>query len=69
MCTWKHARAYDKFDWLRGKGSTGSSFTGPTADHTKGDSTGMSLVYLLILLPYQKYRLIKSYYYLWTELL
>lgn len=33
-------KGVDKFDWLLGKGSTGSSFTGPSNDHTKGDSTG-----------------------------
>ena len=41
LCTWQHVKGKDKFDWLIGKGSTGSSFTGPSTDHTKGDSTGM----------------------------
>ena len=27
----------DKFDWTRNKGSTSSSSTGPSADHTTGN--------------------------------
>lgn len=37
MCTWKNLRN-DDFDWLIGSGGTGTSFTGPSSDHTKGAS-------------------------------
>ncbi|GFR70367.1 MAM and LDL-receptor class A domain-containing protein 2-like, partial [Elysia marginata] len=31
---------YDDFDWLRATGSTNSSYTGPTSDHTYGTMSG-----------------------------
>ena len=30
----------DQFDWIRNRGSTGSSGTGPASDHTTGTSKG-----------------------------
>jgi len=44
LCTWSHVKSGDKFDWLIGKGGTNTQFTGPLADHTKGDSTGLFVV-------------------------
>jgi hypothetical protein len=40
LCTWTNARSGDDFDWLTGTGQTSSQFTGPTADHTRGDANG-----------------------------
>lgn len=40
LCTWSHVKGLDKFDWLLGKGSTQSQFTGPKSDHSKGDLSG-----------------------------
>ncbi|KAK7473655.1 hypothetical protein BaRGS_00035133, partial [Batillaria attramentaria] len=34
LCTWVNIKSGDQFDWLRGKGQTGSQFTGPDFDHT-----------------------------------
>lgn len=36
MCTWTNLKD-DVFDWSRAQGPTGSSATGPTNDHTKGN--------------------------------
>lgn len=30
----------DDFDWMRGRGTTKTKGTGPSIDHTKGDTTG-----------------------------
>ena len=38
FCTWKQVRNTDQFDWTRQAGSTASSSTGPSADHTTGTS-------------------------------
>ena len=35
-CTWVNADREDTFDWLVGSGSTPSSHTGPSTDHTTG---------------------------------
>ena len=35
LCTWTQDKT-DKFDWTRKLGSTASSGTGPSADHTTG---------------------------------
>lgn len=39
-CSWSNTQQGDDFDWLRSKGVTGTSFTGPSVDHTKGTSQG-----------------------------
>ena len=36
FCTWKQD-TNDQFDWSRQRGSTASSSTGPSADHTTGN--------------------------------
>ncbi|KAK7098916.1 hypothetical protein V1264_003131 [Littorina saxatilis] len=38
-CTWSNVGG-DDFDWLRGSGSTPSRYTGPSVDHTQGDTSG-----------------------------
>lgn len=40
MCTWTNPGGIDDFDWLLGKGSTGTTYTGPAADHTLGNASG-----------------------------
>ena len=40
MCSWRNLRN-DNFDWLIGRGSTSSRYTGPSVDHTKGDLSGL----------------------------
>lgn len=42
LCTYTndHSGA-DNFDWVRHKGRTSSSGTGPTTDHTKGSALGI----------------------------
>ncbi|XP_078334103.1 MAM and LDL-receptor class A domain-containing protein 1-like [Crassostrea virginica] len=40
FCTWTNDHAYDRFDWTLGHGSTVSTNTGPTNDHTQGNSNG-----------------------------
>lgn len=46
LCTWQNQRngnnkmIQDDFDWTLGSGSTWSSFTGPSSDHTTGSSLG-----------------------------
>eukprot|EP00794_Sanderia_malayensis_P017044 gene17044-18759_t len=42
LCTWYNARSGDDFDWIGGRGSTSSSWTGPTSDHN-GNRTGRYL--------------------------
>ncbi|XP_035658189.1 MAM and LDL-receptor class A domain-containing protein 1-like [Branchiostoma floridae] len=39
-CTWSNTQTGDDFDWTEGQGSTGTSGTGPTADHTTGNDQG-----------------------------
>ncbi|XP_055957693.1 MAM and LDL-receptor class A domain-containing protein 2 [Patella vulgata] len=40
LCSWSNSQA-DDFDWVQGKGSTGSSGTGPATDHTTGTGKGI----------------------------
>lgn len=40
MCSWTNVQTGDDFDWLRSKGGTTSTFTGPSTDHTKGTIQG-----------------------------
>ena len=40
MCTWLNVPSNDDFDWLRGSGSTPSSYTGPSTDHTTNSTGG-----------------------------
>ena len=45
-CTWynlPNSLRQDNFDWIRGKGNTPSSLTGPQADHN-GDLTGITFM-------------------------
>lgn len=37
LCTWTQAKD-DQFDWTRTTGGTGTGQTGPSNDHTHGDS-------------------------------
>ncbi|XP_073232940.1 MAM domain-containing glycosylphosphatidylinositol anchor protein 2-like [Porites lutea] len=39
LCTWTQDKT-DQFDWTRKSGSTPSSPTGPSVDHTTGSSSG-----------------------------
>jgi hypothetical protein len=39
-CTWSNVPG-DQFDWIRLAGSTPTTFTGPSNDHTQGDTSGM----------------------------
>ncbi|XP_033751987.1 MAM and LDL-receptor class A domain-containing protein 1-like [Pecten maximus] len=39
FCTWTNMKN-DDFDWLIGKGSTNTQFTGPTNDHTENTAQG-----------------------------
>ncbi|XP_067052699.1 deleted in malignant brain tumors 1 protein-like isoform X2 [Acropora muricata] len=59
FCQWFHL-VDDEFDWTRNNGSTPSSGTGPSADHTKGTKDG-HYVYIETSLPraqHQKARLV-----------
>lgn len=38
-CSWSNMKT-DDFDWVVGSGTTTSSSTGPSSDHTKGNSQG-----------------------------
>jgi len=40
LCTWNNDQVSDDFDFIRFKGSTSSSGTGPTNDHTLGTRSG-----------------------------
>ncbi|ESO97870.1 hypothetical protein LOTGIDRAFT_152977 [Lottia gigantea] len=40
LCTWKNVPKGDDFDWITGSGNTKSRGTGPSSDHTRGDSKG-----------------------------
>ena len=42
MCTWLNVPRSDDFDWLRGSGSTPSSYTGPSTDHSTNSPVGKS---------------------------
>ncbi|XP_022096408.1 MAM and LDL-receptor class A domain-containing protein 1-like [Acanthaster planci] len=54
LCTWKNAEFnVDGFDWVRQKGSTLSSKTGPSADHTFGSPYG-TYIYIETSLPRQE---------------
>jgi len=48
MCTWTNAAGVDDFDWTLGQGTTGTTRTGPAADHTLGNATG-KVLYINIL--------------------
>ncbi|EDO47788.1 predicted protein [Nematostella vectensis] len=39
LCSWNNSKE-DDFDWFRQSGSTGSTNTGPSADHTTGSTSG-----------------------------
>ncbi|XP_077865040.1 MAM and LDL-receptor class A domain-containing protein 2-like [Saccoglossus kowalevskii] len=43
FCTWRQDNETDDFDWTRHKGSTPTTHTGPTIDHTLGTSQGYYL--------------------------
>ena len=45
-CTWTQEPTRDVFDWLRSQGSTDSTGTGPSKDHTTGTSLGNTSKYL-----------------------
>lgn len=47
FCGWTNS-VTDQFDWIRNKGATGSSGTGPTNDHTLG-TRGTGKVFFLAL--------------------
>lgn len=47
-CNWVNVQNTDNFDWLRGRGSTLSSFTGPSVDHTTNSSSGMFISHKII---------------------
>ncbi|XP_066300034.1 MAM and LDL-receptor class A domain-containing protein 1-like [Branchiostoma lanceolatum] len=40
LCTWSNDQTSDEFDWIEGSGTTASTGTGPSVDHTLGDQTG-----------------------------
>ena len=40
MCAWTNDKT-DQFDWTLNKGSTNTTGTGPTSDHTQGNTKGM----------------------------
>ncbi|XP_048242500.1 MAM and LDL-receptor class A domain-containing protein 2-like [Haliotis rufescens] len=40
FCTWQNYGKNDTFDWIRGKGATSSSGTGPSVDHTLNSRYG-----------------------------
>ncbi|CAB3978524.1 MAM and LDL-receptor class A domain-containing 2-like, partial [Paramuricea clavata] len=40
LCSWTQTTARDKFNWTRNQGSTSSGGTGPSSDHTLGNSNG-----------------------------
>lgn len=46
LCGWSQDQ-FDSFDWRRNNGSTASKNTGPMNDHTKGDSSGMHILFKL----------------------
>ena len=40
LCSWTNMQQGDDFDWLRSRGRTTSSFTGPSFDHTLSSALG-----------------------------
>lgn len=40
FCDWYNNEQDDEFDWKMISGSTGSTGTGPTSDHTTNSTTG-----------------------------
>ena len=40
LCGWTNVKGSDQFDWSIGQGSTASSRTGPSSDHTYNDKNG-----------------------------
>ena len=40
LCGWTNVRGRDQLDWSRATGNTASVGTGPTNDHTYGNSKG-----------------------------
>uniref|UniRef100_A0A3Q1IFD7 Transmembrane serine protease 15 n=1 Tax=Anabas testudineus TaxID=64144 RepID=A0A3Q1IFD7_ANATE len=44
MCFWRQDTTYDAADWIRVSGSTKPLLTGPSADHTLGNSSGFYIV-------------------------
>ena len=57
MCTWKNLLT-DDFDWLIGSSGTGTTFTGPHADHTQGSSFSRTGVGMYLISPLSPVRLI-----------
>ena len=45
-CTWTDVQTGDNFDWKTGTGLTSSSGTGPSNDHTLGNSQGETITCL-----------------------
>ena len=43
-CTWTNTQTGDDFDWLRKAGTTGTTGTGPSGDHTIGTFLGSHTV-------------------------
>ena len=41
LCGWVNVRGRDRIDWNRATGSTASIGTGPSSDHTYGNSKGL----------------------------
>ena len=41
LCGWVNVRGRDQIDWTRATGRTSSIGTGPSNDHTYGNSKGM----------------------------
>lgn len=50
MCTWINTATGDNFDWLRKQGSTDTTGTGPSGDHTLGTFVGMGFILPMSLL-------------------
>ena len=46
LCNWHNVNEEDDFDWTRHKGSTSSFGTGPSHDHTTGQTTGKKCVFI-----------------------
>ena len=61
----------DKFDWTRKRGTTSSSQTGPTTDHSTGTAAGMYIICYYMLLYVSTWRYELSYiicYYMYIEI-